>query len=279
MKKLNGLFFLLFTISITVVGQVHAQQKQPIKSDKITFLDGKERVGTVTAMAGGQLQFIHKGETLSYEFKVNEIERIDYASGRSEVLNYKHTQEAPTVNSKNNVAVLPMVYVGEGSESRSSEMRFLLQEIAINYMSKSAFELKFRDAAEINALLLKSGINEANIKQYTPKELAALLRVEYVIMGSVVQGIDNIRTVTNNHNDRKRTTTQQYDKNIITRDRNNRSSSTHTEVDMDTEVFLSIYNNTGEKIYGQSRRSMLSEQDAYKATIHYMLKRTSLYKR
>lgn len=64
-------------------------------------------------------------------------------------------------------------------------------------MNRSAAELKFMDVAEINALLYKKGINEQTIRGYTPKELADVLNVEYVIIGSVLQDKGSLVTVTN----------------------------------------------------------------------------------
>src|SRR5688572_27416239 len=98
----------------------------------------------------------------------------------------KKAQEV-AISSKNRVAIMPMIYIGDGNDERSEEMRFILQDIAVSYMSRSAAELKFVDGAELNALLYKNGIDEETIREYTPAELAELLHVEYIIMGSVLQ--------------------------------------------------------------------------------------------
>jgi TolB-like protein len=220
---------------------------------------------------------------VNYEFNKKEIEKIEYASGRTEVITEKKAAEVSVspVNSKNRVAVMPMIYIGDGNDDRSEEMRFQLQDIVISYLSKYAAELKLADATEINAMLLKNGINDDNIRQYTPKELAAILHVEYVIMGSVLQDNGSLVTITNNHTTHRQTIEQRgrRDNEIRIISRNNRNGSYVTKQNIQTNVSLSIYNETGEKIYSRSRQSIWTEPDAYKNALHYLLKRTPLYKR
>jgi hypothetical protein len=197
------------------------------------------------------------------------------------------TQSNAQLSSKNRVAIMPMAYIGDGDDERDEEMRYVLQDIAVNYMNRSAAELKFMDVAEVNALLYKKGINEETIRGYTPKELAAILNVEYVIIGSVLQDKGSVVTVTNQHTTRRQTV-EHYDRygrhgrhrnyvEEVNRNNNNRRSETRQNIE--TQVSLSIYNEDGEKIYSKSRQSILTEQDAYKNAIQYLLKRTPLYKR
>jgi hypothetical protein len=275
-KTLKGAIATLFLlITLTVAGQTNNTQK----TDKIIFLDGTTKEGKVTGLTTDKIQFTHRSETLSYEFKKADIEKIEYASGRVEVITEKKLPEAPVViNSRNKVAIVPLQYIGDVDESRSEDMGVYLQDIAINYLSKSAAELKFMDAVEINALLRKKGIDDSNIRQYTPAELAEFLHVEYVIMGSVLQDKGSVITTVNNTNTKKQTVdTWKYDTRVVKK--NSSHGSAVTRQDIETQVTFSIYNKTGEKIYSKSRHSLLSEQDAYKNTIQYLLKRTPLYKR
>lgn len=181
-------------------------------------------------------------------------------------------------NTRNKVAVMPITYIAEGNDIKIEEMRFFLQDIAISYMSNAAAELKFMDAMTVNAILLKNGIIDENIRRYTPKELAAILQVEYIIMGSVLQDMGSVVTVDHNYNNRRQTV-EHYGREVKVSHRSNRHSSSVTRQNIETQVSLSIYNEFGERIYTKSRHSLLSEQDSYKNTIHYLLKRTPLYKR
>lgn len=184
-------------------------------------------------------------------------------------------------NSRYRVAVMPLVYLGDGSEGREDEMRYQLQDIVVSYMSRSAAELKYMDAAEINALLYKKGISASTIRQYTPRELAHLLNVEYVIMGSVIQDPGNIVTTENSYNTRRQTVERRGrygDRHRIT-GRNFHTGNTVTRQHIQTQVSVSIYNETGDRIYSKSRQSILTESDAYKFALQYLLKRTPLYNR
>jgi hypothetical protein len=292
MKKLiNQLKTTLAVTFFLAASVVSAQNISVQRTDKVFFLNGDIKEGKVTGLMNEKIQFVHQGETLNYELNKREIEKIVYASGRTEIITEKKSRQVSMtpVNSKNRVAVMPMIYIGDDDDTRSEEMRFHLQGIAISYLNRSAMELKFMDIAEINALLFKNGINDLNIRQYTPKELAAILNVEYLIMGSVLQDRGSVVTVSNNHNTRRQTIEQynrrgrheRYDRHgrtvIVTRGNNNGSSVTRQNIE--TQVSLTIYNEMGEMIYTRSRHSLLSEPDAYKYTIQYLLKRTPLYER
>jgi hypothetical protein len=197
------------------------------------------------------------------------------------------------IKSRHKVAIMPIIYIGDDNDDRSEEMRFVLQDIAVSYMSGSAAELKFMDAAEINAILYKNGIDEETIREYTPKELAELLHVEYVIMGSVLQDKGSIVTTTNQHSTRREVVEHHgrydryewYDRHgrhesgraVVNRNHNTRSTVTRQNIE--THVSITIYNEEGERIYSKSRQSILSETDAYKNALHYLLKRTPLYNR
>lgn len=182
------------------------------------------------------------------------------------------------VNPRHRVAVIPVTYIADGSDKRTDEMRFFLQDMMISYMSSSAAELKFVDAATVNAVLLKDGLDDDNLRRYTPKELAAILQVEYVIMGTVLQSMESVVTTEHNQNTRKQTI-EHWGHDTKVRQRNTRTGSSVTRQNVETQVSISIYNDMGDRIYSKSRESILSEGDAYRNAMHYLLKRTPLYRR
>jgi hypothetical protein len=283
MKKIL-LKSMLLPVTIFFIGGIaSAQGYNAQKTDKVIFLNGETKEGKVIELTTEKIQFAYRGETHSYEFNKREIEKIEYASGRTELITEKRIPEISlTLNPRNRVAVMPMTYIGDGNDERTEEMRYQLQDITISCLSKTAAELKYLDAAEINALLYKNGVTDQNIRQYTPKELAGILHVEYIIMGSVIQDKGNLVTISNSQTTRRQIIDHRHhhhhDDVRIAR-RNNRHSSSVTKQNIETKVSLSIYNETGEKIYTKSRQSILSEADAYRNAIQYLLKRTSLYNR
>ena len=277
---IKNLSLVLLIALLAANGTLKAQTNRTQKPDKVVFLNGSIKEGKVSAFLDQKIQFTYQGETLNYLFDKKEIERIEYASGRIEELSKKAEQVAagPFVT-KNKVAVLPMGYIGEGTDERTEDMRFRLQEIAVNYLSKSATELKFMDPAEINAHLLRNGITHHTIREYSPRELAEALHVEYVIMGSVLQDKGAIVTVNHNTAHRKKDIDNRGHGDKKVRSRSNVFGSSVTRQHIETNVSLSIYNETGERIYAKSRNSILNDADAYKYAIEYLLKRTPLYKR
>ena len=177
------------------------------------------------------------------------------------------------VNAENKVAILPIVYVGEGSAVKMDEMRYRLQNMAYIFLQESAVEYKFQSPAETNALLLKKGINESNFREFTPKELATILEVEYVLTGMVNQEAIGVHSVGN--------TVNHYSNNNKGNNNTRRHTTEHfqTREDISTSIDLSIYNDKGEVIFSKSRHSIWSSVNAYSNAMEFLLKKSPLYKR
>lgn len=279
-QEIRDIIVVLMVLFMAGTGIVAAQSNSIAKSDKIVFLNGNAKEGKVIALANDKVQFVHRGETLNYAFSKKEIEKIEYASGRTEVITEKREQlvVTPDADARNRVAVLPLAYIADGSESKMGNMPFLLQEMTIEFLKNSARELKFRSPAETNAVLAKAGINESNIRGYTPGDLAGILNVEYLIMGNVMQDRGSIVTVDHSRTDRRRKTERDWD-GYRTRQRTEGHGTSVTRQQIENQVSLSIYNEAGESIYTKSRHSLISTIDGYKNTLRYLLKRTPLYER
>lgn len=187
-----------------------------------------------------------------------------------------------STTAENKVAILPITYVGEGNDIKLDEMRYRLQNIAHDYLRSDAMELKFQDPAETNALLRKNGVNESNFREFTPKELAGILQVEYILTGMISQEFVGEATVTHtNRRDYDRRHNHRNDHRHHYRNNNRRQTTgySRTTQQLSTHIDLDIYNDKGENIFSKSRRSILSGVDAYKYGIQYLLKRSPLYKR
>ena len=291
-QKIRKAVIMLTGLLSLTTGIVSAQSRPIAKLDKLIFLNGNAKEGKVTACENGKVQFVHRGETLNYEFNNTEIEKIEFASGRIEFISRKREDQIiiPFGIAKNKVAVLPLGYIGDGHDSKMNNMPFLLQELTVEYLSQSAIALKFKGPAETNALLARAGINESNIRVYTPKELAAILNVEYIIMGTVMQDKGNIVTVDHWHTESRGRTGKDWnrytersgrdrDRRYNAMQRSDSHGSSVTRQQIENQVSLSIYNAAGESIYAKSRHSLFSNIDGYKNTLRYLLKRTPLYER
>jgi hypothetical protein len=203
---------------------------------------------------------------------INSIKALSLAAVLAAGLS-AHSQETVTLCSlPSKLAILPIAYVGDGNETKMESMQYRLQNIAYLYLKGESMELSLQDPAETNALLIRHGINESTIRGYTPKELADLLKVEFLLTGMITQ--DFVGATTNSSSFRR-----DNDRNYRRHREVFRATHTRTRDELSTNIDLSIYNARGEKIYSKSRRSILSDTNAYKNGIHYLLKRSPLYRR
>jgi hypothetical protein len=146
-------------------------------------------------------------------------------------------------------------------------------------MTKNARKLRFQDPSETNALLLKSGVRPETMRQFTPEELVEILQVAYVITGSVAQEEGNINHYTNSTSTGNTRGGKDRDPKRNERERRQTNVYTTTRVEIKTRVDLTVFNIQGEKIYNDSKRSILTDADAYRNSLHYLLRRTPLYER
>lgn len=283
MQKLSSTLLLIFLVT-TVMAQSAA------KSDVILKMNGDELSGKVIEMNDTEIKFTYAGETLVYTIKKIDILKITYASGRIEVINKQplpsagQTEQqaqaaAPATNGNleshhNKVAILPFSYLKDG-ELTADVLSEKVQTEAYSYLTKHAGLFAILDPRTTNALLIKAGVNKDNIKGYTMEDLCNLLGVEYVVEGivSVNKGTQtnyqsnsgNVKTSSNNSKSNNGKTTYSG------------SSSGSTMQNYETTLNLNVYNDKGNSVYSQERRSFWSSQDAYKMTLEYLLKRTPLY--
>ncbi|MDZ7645692.1 MAG: hypothetical protein U5K54_00140 [Cytophagales bacterium] len=182
MKHVITTLVFVFLCSLTV-----AQDKA---SDRILMLDGEERIGKVTEINEDEVKFVYSGETLVYVIKKESINKIQFASGRIEVITeVKKGDDGTQVGSSleahhNVVAVLPFSFLGQGGD-RDSKMGMKVQSDCYTLLKKSASQFTIQDPITTNAVLIKNNINENNVAGLTPSEIANLLGVEYVIYGAV----------------------------------------------------------------------------------------------
>ena len=267
-------------LALTTFAQETADRKPGGKHDEIVLLLGSLMVGKVTAIAEEHVEFVHQGETLPYQVKKHTVHRINFASGRSEVINPRvDRQPAPASYQPKTVAVLPLFYLGEGNDHQLGEMPYRLQQQAYDYLRKEARELKWQDPTETNARLLKNGVNAETFRRYTAGELAQLLGVEYVVSGRVTQETGNTSTYTNATTEGNTRVDHKGNGRFTVKDKAHTTGLSTTATEVKTSVDLAVHNVQGEKLFNQSRKSILSTGDAYKNALHYLLKRTPLYGR
>mgnify|MGYP003577947187 CR=1 FL=1 len=272
MKSINlirNLFFLLFLLNIITLS---AQDKP----DTVIMSNGEKRTGKVVSVKEDAIKFIYKGETLEYEFKKSEINKIEFASGRTEIINKSNTSETAQTSTaterKGRIAILPFEFITNDAALNPNSMAEQLQNDSYLSIRENTHGLQLQDPVTTNSLLAKNGISYANIKSKTPKEIAILLGVENVVYGmanvtnkgtsSYGSGISTYNGKETEKKDSKKASGTVYNSNNAT-----------TTINYETKIGLNFYNDQGTNLYSESRNSFGTGFDAYHATINYLIKR------
>jgi len=270
----------LFTKIVVVLIFLISGSSTLMAQDKITMLNGEKREGKVVSVKDNAVKFVYKGETLEYEFKKSEINKIEFASGRTEVVNNAVPSAGISTSTaedrKGKIAVLPYSFITNESSLDPEAMGQQLQTDTYNSVRANTTSLQFQDPITTNSLLAKQGLTHANLNTKTPKEMAELLGVEFVVYG--IANVTNKGTSTYGSGSTtyngKATDNKDAKKETAKVSGTSYSSNNATVLtNYDTKIDLSFYNDKGTSIYSQSRQAFGSGADAYHATINYLIKR------
>lgn len=258
---------------------VFAQTKE--KTDIVVKRNGEELKGEVKAMEENVIKFVYSGETLLYTIKKDDISKIVFSSGRVEVMNQPSSvnnevsssnANQASVDHHNKVAILPFGFVTDGQQT-GEDMSLKVQNECFALLSNhSGFSIM--DNHTTNAILIKAGINMQNIMGNTMQEICDILGVEYVISGMVT--VNKTNETTYNSNTQNTSTDK---KNSSKKSSTYGSSYSTNTQNYATTLQLSIYNDKNESIFNQDRKAFWHDQDAYKATLEYLIKRSPMYKK
>lgn len=263
--------------------------QSPESNDVVLKTNGEEMVGKVKTISDDTISFVYQNETVEYSVKTSELVKITFSSGRIQFFNKfdgSPKPKASLADHHNKVAVLPFGFIKDqmdGSEGMSNKIQ---QETFKLYSSHNG-GLNFQEPKTTNALLIKSGVQNNNIKGFTMGEICNLLGVEYVIQGVVTVSKTNQTNVGS-----VSTTTKNTAKPYVTSDGqiigdiygNGKSKSTSFGVstsiqNYETSMSINIYNDKGNSIFNQDHTSFWNTLDAYKITLKYLAKRSPLYKK
>lgn len=263
-------FVLMFFLSISTFAQE--------KSDVVVMLNGEEKTGKVTAINDNVITFIYANETLEYQIKKTDVNKIIFASGRTQQISKKtdaasNSESSNPLARKGKLAVLPFKIITNMPTVDVDAVGREIQNDCANTITKDAPSIDVMDSRVVNATLAKNNIMGDQIQDMLPNELAELLGVEYVVFGSY--DIENSGTRTTgssvttykskNDGDKK-----DSDKKKGTAISSGSSSTTDT---FDSKITLDIYNDQGSSIYSVSRKPFSAGLDKYHSTISYLIKR------
>lgn len=267
MKK-TIVFSILLIVGSCFAGTTIAQEN----FDKLVMLNGDEHIGKVTEMNTDVIKFVHQNESLVYSYNKSDIHKIQFGSGRIEIINESTTTdsgESQLQDHHNVVAVLPFSFIGEGGAS-TDELSKKVQNDCYNVMLQLAREFKIQDPVYTNATLIKHNINSQNIAGFTPEELCHILGAEYIVIGGVTV------LFTGSVSSGSQTKTKK-DKDSKSTSYTFGSSSSYDKYK--TQVELKMYSDQGQNIFSKSHESFWQTQDAYIITLQWLIKRSPLYRK
>ncbi len=268
--RLQLLFYILISISSIHTVKVVAQNTV----DTVYMINGELKEGKVTKIHESTIDFVYSGEELSYELNKAEVEKITFASGRTEVFNTAPTTTSATDKTsvpqarKNKLAVLPFTMISNDQGLMSEAMSGQIQSAAVNSFKENTNQIIVQEAMTTNAILLQNGLDPVSIKAMLPKDIAVLLEVEFVVYGSANIDFDSTRTSglsSTTYKDKKNTNKKSGSE--LT------SNSSTTRTNYNTTIALNILSDTGSTLYSVNRNGFGTSLDTYSGTLNYLIKR------
>lgn len=239
--------------------------------DRIVMVNGEIKEGHVTGISSDNINFIHNGESLEYQFGKKEIGKIEFSSGRIEQMNpivSEDDNKENMVGHANKIAILPVIYVKEGVQSHGDVMEEKAQAIFAQKLNDHVGYMIVQDPSETNVKLKKSGLSLDELSGMTMPEIANVLGVEYVVKTILTIDKQGARTYSNTAGSVNKTNRglSSYS-----------SSSTSTTIQYKTVVEVSVYNDHGENTFSRSKISLLTSKEAYPLTMGFLTKKMPFY--
>lgn len=263
MKFFVKIIFLLLAFTL---------QAQEQSVDVVYMLNGETKNGKVTAINDNAIKFVYKGETLEYDIKKSDINKVVYASGRTEVFTAVQSsveKQVDAVDRKGKIAVLPFNFTTNDTGLQTEDMGHQIQQNCAAVLAQEAGQLKVQDVMQTNAILARNNIDAKSAMITDPKNLAAILGVEYVVFGTANianKGASTYGSQVKTYDDKK-------DKQKSSGTEVSSNNST-TIINYETTVDIKIYNDQGNNIYNNTRTSFGTQMDSYRETVKYIIKRT-----
>jgi len=255
------------------------------KNDVVVMKNGENRTGKVLGITDNTIKFKYSGEDLEYEFQKSDIFKIDFASGRVEVINdmsqsstgaVKKTIVADAGDRKNKLAVLPFEYITGDPSIPVESMSKQIQSECVNIFRDETRLLQMQDPMVTNSILAKNDISAENYRTILPKDMALILGVEYVVYGTFnVQNEGQMTTGSAVTTYKDKESQKREDDRRSTKSSGTAvsSNSSYTKTNYDTRIELNIYNDAGNNLYSDSRKPFSGDPQGYSSGLKYLIKR------
>ncbi|WP_343556367.1 hypothetical protein [Sphingobacterium sp.] len=269
-------FTVILSILLTHLTIALAQTKEDI----IYLADGSQKKGKVVSIGDDVIKFSYSGEDVQYELKRQAINKIVFANGREESFQSSSTSQVnnEVANSNlskkgqgNRLAVIPFEIVSNDQGLATDVMRREIQQACVDAMRSRGLSFQIQDPRATNSALTKAGIGLADIANHVPDELAKLLDVDYVVLGSYEienKGSSSFGSGTATYNNKKQ---DNKNKGSVVQ-----SNSSFTTINYNTKVLMSIYDSTGRQLFSDTRKPLFGGLDSYKGALKTLAKRIPL---
>jgi len=157
------------------------------KMDKVTMLDKVIKVGCVRSVDLENIKFEYTGEEVEYTISKKDINKIEFANGRVEIINpvkvsALHSTLFPSIEGKHKIGVFPFSIISNDERIQEDVLKIKMQNQVADILKEEIYDgLIVQNPATINALLAENDISRASIANLLPEDLASVLGVEYVI--------------------------------------------------------------------------------------------------
>jgi len=268
MTVINSKRRLLFAFSFLLTGSSALFAQKAV--DTLKMLNGEIKYGKVLDLNGKDIQFTHQGETIAYKIDRFSVNKIVFASGRTEIINNTAATSILGMSVEpNTVAVLPFVYHDKNiAVSDVGTFREKVQEETYQYLSARQGPYKYQDPNTTSVMLNRKGIDEQTIKNYTYADLCKILGVQYVIVGGVYRHT-NDRIEAGSYGSMWGDCDWGFS--------SVSGSSISYRKDYQNEVAVSIYSVDNQRVYTQRRTAILMNESSYRYALQYILKRSPVY--
>ncbi len=252
------------------------------KTDAVIMLNGERNEGKVIGIGSNTVKFKYSGEDLEYELPKEEIGKIQFASGRVEVI-----QEAPSTaaslpasnpaDRKGKIAVFPFQFVSNEPGLQSDQMSKQLQANCAGSLRQNTSNIIVQDPMATNRLLARNKIDVNDAAAIDPQELAVVLGVEYIVFGTVDvmnKGVISTGSAATTYKDKEKQNRDKNSKDTKASGTAVTSNSNITNTNYETKVALNIYTDQGSTYYAKSKNAFGNQIDSYLKTLDYLIKRT-----
>lgn len=274
MKNSVKLFMILFFVLLQSPYFLFAQEQSENKeNDVVVMLDGEEKKGKVMSIDDKEITFVYSGETLEYKFDLQKVNKIVFASGRTQMISETKTKNTTSNLSnpssrKGKMAVLPFKIITNMPSVDKNAVGMQIQSDCANAIKEDAPMINVIDPRVINTTLAKHNITIESLDTMLPEELAILLDVEHVVFGSY--DIENTGSMTLGSSVTTYKSKKEDEKRKGTAISSGSSSTTDT---FNSKITIDIYSDEGSSIYSNSRKPFSAGLDKYHSTIKYLIKR------